>query len=83
MAKWTNINESNDKFRLLCDNEYCSLSVANLLKGKIHITTIHGNERHSYTFSNKDMLFVVSQFIKNLSPSDRQSLLNFYRKFDL
>lgn len=80
-SQWAKINDSNDRFRLLCDNSDCSLSIGNLLSGRIHITTVHGNERHSYTFTNKDMLFVISQFMKTLSVEDRKKILEFYSNF--
>jgi len=81
MAKWANINNNNNNFRLLCDNDYCSLSIANLLSGKIHLTTIHGKERHSYTFSNEDMLFIVSQYINNLNKEERLKLIRYFSNF--
>lgn len=81
MSKWTNIDDNYTKYRLLCNSENCSLSICNILKGKLHISTIHGTERHSYTFTNQDMLFMFSEFIKSLSPKDKQELLNFYRSF--
>lgn len=80
-SQWARISESNDRFRLLCDNNNCSLSLANLLSGRLHITTMHGNERHSYTLTDADMKFVVSQFIKALPAEERKKLLQFYENF--
>lgn len=76
--RWLNINNSNDRFKLICNNNNCQLSICNLLSGKIHITTIHEGIRHSLTFSNNDMIFVVSQFLSSLSKNDRKKLLEFY-----
>lgn len=81
MSQWANINDSNDRFRLLCDNDNCSLSIANLLSGKIHVTTVHGNERHSYTCSHEDMKFIVAQYIKSLSKEKREDFLEFFSQF--
>lgn len=81
MAEWNNINNKNDRFKLSCDHDDCDLSIANLLYGRLHLTSIHNDTRHSYTFSHHDMLFVVSQYIKNLSPNDRKKLLEFYSGF--
>lgn len=78
MGKWTNINEENNKFRLLCSSDDCSLSICNLIRGKIHITTIHGQNRHSYTMNNKDMVFIVSQFLYSLNKEDRKKILEYY-----
>lgn len=76
--RWSNINNSNDRFRLTCNNNKCQLSICNLLNGRIHITTTHNGERHSLTMSNNDMIFVISQFLKSLSKSDKEKLLDFY-----
>lgn len=81
MGSWATINNINDRFRLLCNHNDCSLSVCNLISGKLHITTIHGNKRHSVSLTNEDMLFIISQYIKALSPIDREKLLDFYSKF--
>lgn len=81
MSKWANIEEKTNSFRLLCSHDDCSLSICNLLNGRLHVTTLHGNNRHSLTFDNRDMLFIVSQFIKSLKKEDRKKLLEFYDNF--
>jgi len=78
MTQWTNIDNKNNKFRLSCDNDDCNLSICNLINGKLHVTTIHNNKRHSLTFSSKDMVFIVSQFLNNLKKEDKIKLLEFY-----
>ena len=81
--RWININNDNNRFKLICNNNNCKLSICNLLNGKIHITTIHDGIRHSITFSNNDMIFIVSQFISSLNEEDKYKLLNFYAKNNL
>lgn len=78
---WNQIDEFDGRFRLMCSNPSCSLSIANLLLGKLHITTMHGRERHSYTFSDKDMLFIVSQYLNSISKEDREKVIEFFKKF--
>lgn len=78
MNNWSNINNSNNRFRFSCNINNCPLSICNLLNGKLHITTIHGKERHSLTFSSADMVFITSQFILSLAEEDRKKLLSFY-----
>ncbi len=81
MANWANINDNNNRFRLLCNNPTCSLSVANLIDGILHITTVHGSNRHSMLLSHEDMRFIVSQYLNSLSETDRRNLLNFFESF--
>lgn len=80
MGEWANINSSNNRFRYFCDINNCNLSICNLLDGRLHITTLHNKERHSITFSNQDMVFIVSQFIASLPIEDRKKLLDFYNR---
>lgn len=81
MGVWTNINDSNDRFRLLCENKDCSLSIANLINGMLHVSTLHNNQRHSIAFNNQDMRFIVSQYLNNLSLDERQEMLQFFKNF--
>ena len=81
--RWLAINNTNDRYKLLCNNNNCKLSICNLLNGKIHITTVHEGVRHSITFSNNDMIFVVSNFLRSLTKEDKNKLLDFYKQTDL
>lgn len=83
MDNWLQIEDNdNNRFRLICNNPSCNLSIANLLSGKLHITTMHGRERHSYTLSERDMLFIVSQYLNSVSQEDRNKLLEFFKNFN-
>ncbi len=81
MSKWAQIENSNDRFRLLCSNSTCSLSIANLLNGMLSISTIHGSARHSTLLSDEDMKFIVSQYLNNLSIDEREKMLEFFENF--
>lgn len=81
MAKWAQINESTNRFRLLCNANSCSLSLANVVNGMLSISTVHGTERHSSLLSHEDMLFIVSQYLNSLSSKDRENILQFFHSF--
>lgn len=78
---WSIIDTSNDRFRFYCENPECNLSMCNLLQGKLHITTIHNNKRHSYSFSDRDMAFIISQYINSLPSHKRNKILEFLNNF--
>lgn len=69
---WKNIE--NNRFRLLCNKDSCTRSIANLLDGRLHISTIHGEDRHTVTLTTNDMFFITSQFLSTL---DQQSLIDY------
>lgn len=81
MANWDQINNSHNRFRLLCDKENCSLSLANLTQGLLHITSIHNGQRHSFQLSDNDMKFIVSQYLNSLSLDEREKMLEFFENF--
>lgn len=74
MDRWVQIEKN--RYRLLCSGDSCSLSLANLLNGKIHITTIHGSHRHSYTFDDYDMQFIILQYLSSLDDEKREKIVN-------
>lgn len=81
MDKWEQIQNQNDRFRLLCEKPDCSTSILNISKGIISISSIHNGFRHTTQFSPQDMLFIVSQYLNSLSKEDRERLLEFFKSF--
>lgn len=79
-TRWDTIPDEIKGFRLLCNDPECSLSCANLKQGKLSVTSIHGNERHSYLLSKKDMAFVTLCFLDSLSETDLESFCKMFDK---
>lgn len=72
-TRWDDIPQEPDAFRLLCNQPVCSLSCANIRNGKLAITSIHGNERHSYILTKKDMAFLTAVFLAHLSKTELET----------
>lgn len=70
----------NQGYRLACSDPECSLSCANLKKGKISVTSLHGSERHSYELTKVDMCFAIIQFLESLSEKEQQNFVNIVNK---
>lgn len=43
------------------------MSCANIKNGKLHVTSIHGVDRHSQELSKNDMVFTTVVFLNSLS----------------
>ncbi len=78
MAEWTTLNNRN-QFRLLCDSTGCELSLSNIINGHLSVSTIHNGQRHSYSFSDDDMKFIVSQYISSLVENEKIEMIDFFR----
>lgn len=63
-TRWRDLKHGH---RLLCNNEDCSLSCANILNGRLSVTSIHGTERHTYQLEEDDMLFLILEFLSSLA----------------
>lgn len=81
MNKWEQINNQNNRFKLVCNHAECPLSVMNITNGMISISSIHEGSRHSLVLKNEDMLFVVSQYLNNMNKEDREKILTFFQSF--
>lgn len=79
-TRWDNIPSISGGQRLLCSDPECSLSCANLRDGKLSVTSVHGNDRHSYSFTKNDMAFVVISFLDQLSEKELQNVCNIFNK---
>lgn len=73
--KWVKIQDNENRYRLLCSGETCSLSLANLFEGRLHVSNIHGKDRHSYTLNHREMLFVINEYFNSLSEKERETVL--------
>lgn len=78
-TRWRHI-APDQGYRLACSNAICSHSCANLKKGKISVTSMHGTERHSYELSKVDMCFAVIKFLESLSEKEQQNFVNIANK---
>lgn len=76
-TRWRNI-APNQGYRLACNHPTCSLSSANLKKGKISITSTHGDERHSYELTGPDMMFATVSFLNHLSELELQMFIDIF-----
>lgn len=79
-TRWNDIPSLPDGYRLLCSNPVCSLSCANLRNGKLSVTSLHGDERHSYIFTKRDMTFAVIEFLNSLDERELTTVLNIFNK---
>jgi len=79
-TRWDNIPQSADGYKLLCANEECSLSCANIKGGKLSVTSVHGTERHSQQLSKTDMAFLALVFLNSLSEKDFNTFLTLFNK---
>lgn len=77
-TRWNTIPGTEGSFRLSCSDESCSLSCANLRNGKLSTTSMHGNERHSYTLSKNDMAFATLMFLRELSTDELIRFCNMF-----
>ncbi len=80
LTRWDTIPNTVDGYRLLCNNSECSLSCANLKDGKLSITSVHGNERHSYTLTKRDMTFLGLLFLDSLEEKDLDVFSKLFNK---
>jgi hypothetical protein len=80
LTRWNSIPNGSGGYRLLCSNPQCSLSCANLRGGRLSVTSMHGNERHSYLMSPTDMAFVTVEFLNSLSEKELQNFVNIFNK---
>lgn len=78
-TQWSKIDKQ-DRFRLRCVNESCSLSCANMINGRLSLTSIHNNERHTHLLSSKDMLFLTLDYLNTLSKKDLNSFIRLFNK---
>lgn len=81
MNEWKQIENQKNRFKLVCNHNECILSILNMINGMISISSVHKNQRHTTILSQKDMLFVVSQYLNSLSDIDRNKLLEFFKNF--
>lgn len=79
-TRWTEIPRVGEGYRLLCSNPLCSLSCANLKNGKISVTSIHGDERHSYELTKNDMLFATITFLNHLTKKELETFTKVFNK---
>lgn len=78
-TRWDSIPQELDAFRLLCNQPVCSLSCANIRNGRLAITSIHGNERHSYILTKKDMAFLTAVFLSHLSKTELETFNTIFK----
>lgn len=78
-TRWKYIG-SDQGYRLACSHPVCSLSCANLKKGKISITSVHGTERHSYELTKADMYFAFIKLIEGLNDKEQENFVNIVNK---
>lgn len=78
-TRWDDIPQEPNGFRLLCNQPVCSLSCANIRNGKLAITSIHGNERHSYILTKKDMAFLTAIFLTHLSKTELETFNTIFK----
>lgn len=79
-TRWDSIPNYKNGYRLLCDQPSCSLSCANLRDGKFSVTSIHGEERHSYSLSKNDMAFATALFLNSLSKEELETFAKVFNK---
>lgn len=79
-TRWDSIFNENESYRLLCNHPTCSLSCANLKKGRLAVTSIHGTDRHSYMLSKKDMAFLTALFLDSLSKEELETFSKVFGK---
>jgi hypothetical protein len=79
-TRWDTILNEKDSYRLLCNHATCSLSCANIRKGKLSVTSTHGAERHSYILSKKDMAFLTAMFLDSLSEEELKTYCKAFNK---
>ena len=77
-TRWDRVDTTEERYRLRCNSEDCSMSCANVSNGKLSITSVHGGERHTSMLSNRDMLFVTLQYLNSLSSKDLDSFCNLF-----
>jgi len=77
-TRWDNIPSIPDGYRLLCNNPTCSLSCANIRDGRLSVTSVHGEERHSKTLTKKEMAFITALFLNSLSEYDLIAFTHIY-----
>lgn len=78
-TQWSKIDKQ-DRFRLRCGNDSCSLSCANIANGRLSLTSVHGNERHTYQLTSKDMLFLTLDYLKYLNSKDLETFIKLFNK---
>lgn len=78
-TNWTKVDNQN-RFRLRCSGEECSLSCANIASGRLSITSTHGNERHTNLLTKKDMLFVTLMYLNSLEKNDLDYVIRLFNK---
>lgn len=79
-TRWNKISEDGDDYRLSCSHPTCSLSCANLKRGKISVTSVHGTERHSYELTKNDMALVSISFLNHLSEKELETFIKIFNK---
>lgn len=79
-TRWDTIPGADDGYRLACSNPQCSLSCANIRNGRISTTSVHGNERHSYSMTRPDMAFAALLFLNTLSEKELQAFAVLFTK---
>lgn len=79
-TRWATIPDATSGYRLLCNHESCSLSCANLRDGKLSVTSVHGDYRHSYVLTKKDMAFLTTVFLNSLSKEDLETFTKIFNK---
>lgn len=79
-TRWNKISEGSDDYRLSCSHPTCSLSCANLKKGKISVTSVHGTERHSYEMTKNDMAVVTIGFLSHLSEWELETFIKIFNE---
>lgn len=79
-TRWDKIPDTTEGHRLLCSNNLCSLSCANIRDGRLAVTSIHGSDRHSYQFTKNDMAFAAILFLDSLSEKELEVFCNMFGK---
>ncbi len=79
-TRWNDIPGTENGYRLLCSDPVCSLSCANLRNGRLSVTSIHGQVRHSYLFTKKDMVFTIMKFMETLTSEELSTIANVFNK---
>lgn len=79
-TRWDDIPKTNNDFRLLCNDPECSLSCANIRNGKLSVTSIHGDERHSQILTKNDMAFITLKFLESLNEEELRTFCHIFNK---
>lgn len=79
-TRWDRIPNRENAYRLLCDHPDCSLSCANLKDGRLLVTSVHGEDRHSYQFRKNDMFFATLLFLDSLSEKELEIFFHTFNK---